>query len=211
MYGIRGCSLEWFRSYFMNRKLVCAINGKLSDEKQIICGVPQGSNLGPFLFLLYINDLPNCLETTNARLFANDTTLLATGLNTVEVEAKLNHDLLNVDQWLKANKLTLNEGKTEFMIIGSRQRVPSFEQGPLIKLGDKVIKRVLHKKTLGVILDEQLKWDKHIEEQSKMISKSIALLRRAKPFLPRMLLRKCIMLSSFLIFTIALLFGMMVV
>ena len=114
--------------------------------------------------------MPNCLETTNARLFANDTTLLATGLNTVEVEAKLNHDLLNVDQWLKANKLTLNEGKTEFMIIGSRQRVPSFEQGPLIKLGDKVIKRVLHKKTLGVILDEQLKWDKHIEEQSKMIS-----------------------------------------
>ena len=72
-----------------------------------------------------------------------------------------------MDQWLKANKLTLNEGKTEFMIIGSRQRVPSFEQGPLIKLGDKVIKRVPHKKTLGVILDEQLKWDKHIEEQVK--------------------------------------------
>ena len=134
--------------------------------------------------------MPNCLETTNARLFADDTTLLATGLNTVEVEAKLNHDLLNVDQWLKANKLTLNEGKTEFMIIGSRQRVPSFEQGPLIKLGDKVIKRVPHKKTLGVILDEQLKWDKHIEEQSKMILKSIALLRRAKPFLPRHALEK---------------------
>ena len=129
MYGIRGCSLEWFRSYFMNRKQVCAINGKLFDEKQVNCGVPQGSNLGPFLFHLYINDLPNCLETTNARLFTDDTTFLATGLNTVEVEAKLNHDLLNVDQWLK---LILNEGKTEFMIIGSRQRVPSFEQGSLI-------------------------------------------------------------------------------
>ena len=57
MYGIRGCSLEWFRSYFMNRKQVCAINVKLSDEKQINCGVPQGSNLGPFLFLLHINAL----------------------------------------------------------------------------------------------------------------------------------------------------------
>ena len=66
-------------------------------------------------------DLPNCLETTNARLFADDTTLLATGINTVEVEEKLNNDLLNMDQWLKANKFTLNEGKTEFMIIGSRQ------------------------------------------------------------------------------------------
>ena len=110
-------------------------------------------------------------------------------MSTVEVEAKLNHDLLNVDQWLKAHKLTLNEGKTEFRIIGSRQRVPSFEQGPLIKLGDKVIKPVPHKKALDVILDE-LKWDKHIEEQSKMISKSIALLRRAKQFLPRHALEK---------------------
>ena len=155
--------------------------------------------------------MPNCLETTNARLFADDTTLLATGLNTVEVEAKLNHDPLNVDQWLKANKLTLNEGKTEFMIIGSRQRVPSFEQGLLIKLGGKVITRVPHKKTLGVILDEQLKWDKHIEEQSKMISKSIALLRRAKPFLPRHALEK--MYNAFVVpnFYYALLFGMMVV
>ena len=71
------------------------------------------------------------------------------------------------------NKLTLTEGKTEFIIIGSSQRVPSFEQGSLIKLGDKVIKRVPHKNTLGVILDEQLKRDNHIEEQSKMISKGI--------------------------------------
>ena len=137
---------------------------------------PAGIDSRPvFVSFIYINDLPNCLETTNARLFADDTTLLATGLNTVEVEAKLNYHLLNVDQWLKANKLTLNEGKTEFMIKGSRQRVPSFQQSPSIKLGDKVNKCVPHKKTLGVILDEQLEWDIPIEEQSKMISKSIAL------------------------------------
>ena len=88
----------------MNRKQVCAINGKLSDEKQMNCIVPQGLNLSPFLFLLYMNGLPNCFETTSARPFADDTTLLVTGLNMVEVETKLNHDLLNVDQWLKANK-----------------------------------------------------------------------------------------------------------
>ncbi len=73
------------------------------------------------------------------------------------MQTKLNYDLVNVNQWLKVNKLTLNEEKTEFMIIGLRQRVPSFDQGPLIKLGDKVIKRVPHKKTLGVVIDEQLK------------------------------------------------------
>ncbi|CAB3979722.1 Hypothetical predicted protein [Paramuricea clavata] len=91
LYGIRGHSLDWFRSYFTNRK--------------------QGSNLRPFLFLLYINYLPNCLETTKARLFADDTTLSATGSTVDEIETKLNHDLVNVDQWLVANKLTLNEGK----------------------------------------------------------------------------------------------------
>ena len=186
MYGIRGCCLDWFRSYFTNRKQVCTINGKLSHENVINCGVPQGSNLGPFLFLLYINDLPNCLERTKARLFADDTTLTATGLNTDEVH----YDLVNVNQWLKVNKLTLNEEKTELMIIGSRQRVPSFDQGPLIKHGDKVIKRVPHKKTLGVVIDEQLKWDKHIDEQSRTISNNIALLRRAKSFVPRNILEK---------------------
>ena len=146
---------------------------------------------------MYINDLLNCLETTKARLFADDTTLSATESTVDEIETKLNHDLVNVDQWLIANKLTLNEGKTEFIKIGSRQRVPSFEHGPLIKLGGKVIKRVPHEKTLGVILDEQLKWDKHNEEQSKTISKNIALLRRAKSFVPRHVLEK--MYNAFVI------------
>ncbi len=123
-------------------------------------------------------------------VFVDDTTLTATGLNTDEVQTKLNYDLVNVNQWLKVNKLTLNEEKTEFMIIGSRQRVPSFDQGPLIKLGDKVIKRVPQKKTLGVVIDEQLKWDKHIDEQSRTISNNIALLRRAKSFVPRNILEK---------------------
>ena len=173
MYGVRGRTQEWFRSYFSNRKQVCAVNGKLSDEKEIHCGVPQGSNLGPFLFLLHINDLSSCLETTKARLFADDTTLSAAGLTVGEIETKLNHDLINVDKWLIANKLTLNKSKTEFIIIGSRQRVPSSEQGPLIKLADKVIKRVPHKKTLGVIVDEQLKWDKHNEEQSKTFQRTL--------------------------------------
>ena len=113
LYGVRGRSYDWFRSYFSKRKQVCAINGKLFDEKEIYCRVPQGTNLGPFLFLLYINDFPGCLETTNARQFADDTTLSATGLTMDEIKTKLNHDLINVNQWLIGNKLTLNESKTE--------------------------------------------------------------------------------------------------
>ena len=130
LYGVRERSQGWLKSYFSNRKQVCAINGKLSDEKEIHCGVSQGSNLGSFLFLSYINNLSSCLETTSAKLFADDTFLSATGLTVDEIETKLNHDLIKVNQWLIANKLTLNESITEFIIIGSRQRVPSFEQGP---------------------------------------------------------------------------------
>ena len=91
-------------------------------------------------------------------------------------------------------QINLHETKTQFMIIGSRQRVPSFEQGPIIKLGNQVIKRVPNKKTLGVILNEHLTWNKHIDEQNKNISNNIALLRRAKSFVPEHTgLIKCIM------------------
>ena len=80
-------------------------------------------------------------------MFADDTTLSATGLTVDEIGTKLNRDLIKVNQWLIANKLTPSESKTEFIIIGLRQRAPSFEQGPLIRLGDKVTKRVPHKDT----------------------------------------------------------------
>ena len=98
LYGIKGNSLGWFRSYLRNRKQACSVNGTISRQREIKCGVRQGSNLGPMLFLLYINDLPHCLKTTKSKLFADDT----------KIEAKLNTDLVSVDKWLSANKLTLN-------------------------------------------------------------------------------------------------------
>ena len=88
LYGIRGTSLKWFRSYFSNRKQICSINGKQSAVNELKCGVPHGFNLGPFLFLLYINeiDLPRCLQTTKARLFADDTTLSISAPTVDEIE-----------------------------------------------------------------------------------------------------------------------------
>ena len=95
-YGIRGTSHQWFKSYLQNRKQICSINGKTSIAGEVGCGVPQGSNLGPILFLLYINDLPNCLETTKANLFADDTSLSCETPNSEELQWKLNKDLANV-------------------------------------------------------------------------------------------------------------------
>ena len=92
----------------------------MSNSRSVSCGVPQGSNLGPLLFLIYINDLPNCLSTASLKMFADDTNVsLASTLH--ELENVLNQELQNLNIWLKVNKLSLNIAKTEYMIIGSRQ------------------------------------------------------------------------------------------
>ena len=166
--GIKGTSLKWFESCLSCRNQICSVNSRISSVRQLKCGVPQGSNLGPILFLLYINDLSNCLETTEANLFADDTNLSSSGFSPYEIEIKLNNDIQNVHRWLTANMLSLNMKKTEFMIIGSRHRLTTIENSPVLTLRGSNIKRVFQKKTLGMILDEQLRWDKHNDKLSNV-------------------------------------------
>lgn len=87
-YGIQGSALQWFQSYLDNRRQICNINHQVSNVRKIYCGVPQGSNLGLLLFLLYTNDLPNCLKTTDAALFADDTNLSCEGKSHPELSRK---------------------------------------------------------------------------------------------------------------------------
>ena len=171
--GIRETPLKWFRSYLHQRKQVCKINNSVSNAVHINCGVPQGSNPGPLLFNLYINDLPNCLQTTSASMFADDTNLSCKGQTSEDIECKLNCDLDNIQKWLISNKLTLNRTKTEYMLIGSQQRLDKIIKTPKILFGEHEIKRVREKTVLGLIIDDQLKWNKHNDEQCKKISKSI--------------------------------------
>ena len=97
----RGATLNWFKSYLTNRKQMCKVNQTTSKCRTIRYGVPQGSNLGPILFLIYLNDLPNCLKTTTANTFADDTNLTASGDTITNIEIKLNNDLENTQQWLR--------------------------------------------------------------------------------------------------------------
>ena len=96
--GMQPCALNLITSYLGNRLQRCYVNGYLSKPHKIDHGVPQGSILGPLLFLIYINDLPNCIEKSTVRMFADDTTLTASGLALPEIESKINHDLNNVQK-----------------------------------------------------------------------------------------------------------------
>ena len=166
-YGIQGNAYMWFQSYLRYRKQMCSVNGVLSGSRFLSCGVPQGTILGPLLFLLYINDLPNCLVNSEARMYADDTHLTYAGVNSEDIQFCLNQDLGDLYEWLRANKLTLNMTKTEYMLIGSRQRLSTLNDSPRLTINDVHVKQVNEAKILGVINDKKLNWNSHIEKITK--------------------------------------------
>ena len=180
-YGVDSSSLKWFESYLCDRNQKCSTNGHLSNTAPVTCGVPQGSNLGPLLFLVYINDLPNCLTSASPRIFADDTNITFAASTMTDLENAVNLELRNLQRWLITNRLSLNIAKTEFMVIGSNQRIHTLSNNQIhIEIDGKSIKKVKEAKSLGLLIDEHLSWAKHIEEISKKISSAIGAL---KPFI----------------------------
>ena len=116
-YGVRGSSLQWFKSYLYERKQYVYKNGDCSELKKISCGVPQGSVLGPLLFLIYINDLPNISNKLDLYLFADDTSIYYEDESLGNLEKKVNKELRNLYLWLSVNRLALNIEKTNFVIF----------------------------------------------------------------------------------------------
>ena len=126
LYGIRGIELESFRSYLNGRQQCCKMNGHISKIESIQYGVPQGSCLGPLLFLMYINDLPLSLDNAKVTMYADDTSISYSSKPVDAINPAINDDLSNLRLWLEGNKLSLNISKTQAMLIGSRANSRTF-------------------------------------------------------------------------------------
>lgn len=183
-YGVDRNTLKWFESYLSNQSQKYNINCSLSGIGSINCGVPQCSIFGAFLFYIYINDLPNCLNKASAKSFADDTTINFSAKDVGELEPDIKSELCNIICWLEANKLSLNTAKTEFMIIGSRQKLYTERDDEIcVKTENGMIRRVKHTKSLGLIIDDRLSCSKQTEELCKNVSSSIGKLKRVRPFI----------------------------
>ena len=120
VYGIDTISIKWFESYLLHRSQICCLAGQLFSAALFSSGIPQGSNLGSLVFLVYINDryLPNCLRLTYPRVFADDSSITFATSTSIDLEKGLNTELRSLNQLLISNKLGLNVAKNEFMVIG---------------------------------------------------------------------------------------------
>ena len=180
-YGVDDLTLPWFRSYLTDRRQRCFVNGQFSNSSFITKGVPQDSVIGPLLFLVYINDLPNCLNEGIPRMFADDTNISFSSNTLSDLKHLINFELQSLNSWLIANKLSLNIAKTKFMVIGSRQRLATFDDPELcVTVNNASVKQVKSALTLGMTLDENLTWRDHVEVISKKISSGIGALKRIR-------------------------------
>ena len=188
-YGFRGVINKWFSSYLQGRTQTTQIDSYISARNDITCGVPQGSVLGPLLFLIYINDIQECSEMLKVFLFADDTNILYADKNLRSLELIVNQELCKLYDWLTANKLTLNIKKSNFVIFSPVQK--KFTYQPKIMIFDnEQNKNVALEckefiKYLGILIDSHLTWKHHIDHIAIKISRTIGLISKIRHFVPK--------------------------
>ena len=161
LYGVQQRELSWFKSYLFNRKQFCRVNGVDSKIGDIEVGVPQGSFLGPLLFLIYINDLPQAVQDSTLSMYADDTSLCYQSHNLTQLNEAINSDLRKLDTWLQGNKLSLNVAKTHSMLISTKQKqnILKCQNKDLdLKICENGVEVVKKTKFLGIQINSSLDW-----------------------------------------------------
>ena len=185
-YGIRGPCKNWFKSYLSDRHQYVSIQNSESSLRPIRHGVPQGSVLGPLLFLIYINDLHKAIRFSETFHFADDTHLLHFAKTVRSLCSKVNADLRTLTTWLNANRISLNASKTEFVIFRSKSK--PLTCSPFLKLVGKKIFPISSVKYLGVRLDKHLNWKPHISDIASKLQRANGMLSKLRHYLPLKLL-----------------------
>ena len=166
--------LSCFKSYLTDRKQYVSFNGQNSEMLETNCGVPQGSVLGPLLFLLYINDLPDISKVFNFYLFADDTNMYYESKSLIHMEKTINKELSKLYLWLNINRLSLNFEKTHFIIFHPYNK--TLQKQITIKINKKAINEQCFIKYLGVLIDSKLTWKHHVSKISKTVSRSLGIM-----------------------------------
>ncbi len=177
--GVSNQSIKWFESYLCNRQQVIKIDQCISSKKRIEYGVPQGSILGPLLFLVFINDLNNCIELCGTSMYADDTAVFYFADDAEELRMSIQYDMQSISYWMTQNRLSLNVAKTKFMMVGSRPRL-SRQREFKVSLNRETVENVETFKYLGMILDKHLCFNHHIDHIVNKTTTKLGLLYKTR-------------------------------
>ena len=191
-YEIKGNSQKLIECYLQSRIQCCSVNGHMSAMEHIMCGVHQGSIIGPSLFIIYMNDLPLYMPNVEITMFADDTSFARDFKNVYEIKEHLVPAFSKICRWHNINKLSLNTVKTEFVIIGTLNSISKLDRDPsgtpcnmIVGASGCCIRRVKLVKSLGLTVDDTLTWSDDVDYISAKIKRGIGVMKKTSKFLDK--------------------------